>query len=186
MCNHEKGETLRDIPKNGCEGDEVKRDIHYSVISLFTQSPGTFQNYLIDFISILDVVKLDASTICTAQDVKNCILPNAGKALFPLLRKTHCEPFTSINDFLAIFLTGLFGSNDCDCPAECEKVLYSSSHSAAYFPSGHYWDSIFQILNTSANNITKDIKSDLQETIRLDECLIVNFNQLQNMQFAFS
>ena len=133
MCNHEKGETLRDIPKNGCEGDEVKRDIHYSVISLFTQSPGTFQNYLIDFISILHVVKLDASTICTAQDVKNCILPNAGKALFRLLRKTHCEPFTSINDFLAIFLTGLFGSNDCDCPAECEKVLYSSSHSAAYF-----------------------------------------------------
>lgn len=118
--------------------------------------------------------------------MKNCILPNAGKALFRLLRKTHCEPFTSINDFLAIFLTGLFGSNDCDCPAECEKVLYSSSHSAAYFPSGHYWDSIFQILNTSANNITKDIKSYLQETIRLDECLIVNFNQLISVYWEWT
>ena len=36
----------------------------------------------------------------------------------------------------------------------------------------------------SASNITNDIKSDLQEAIRLDEFLIVNFNQLRNMQFA--
>ena len=68
------------------------------------QSPGTFQNYLSNrFYFILHVVKLDASTICTAQDMKNCILPNGGKALFRLSRKIHCEPFTSINDFLAIF-----------------------------------------------------------------------------------
>lgn len=83
-----RGERCVTSQKTAARETKLKRDKHYSVISLFTQSPGTFQNYLINFISILHVVNLDASKICTAQDVKNCILPNAGKALsFSFVKK---------------------------------------------------------------------------------------------------
>ena len=57
--------------------------------------------------------------------------------------------------------------NECDCPVECEKVQYSTSLSTAYFPSAHFWDTVYQLLNMSFND-TKTTKSDVQEAIRLD------------------
>ncbi|KAM7431426.1 hypothetical protein ABFA07_017989 [Porites harrisoni] len=79
-----------------------------------------------------------ASKICSAQEIRDCILPN----------------------------TGLVTSKNCDCPVECEQVLYSSSLSSAFFPSTHYWDSIYQLLNDSSTNKTKVTITEVQEAIR--------------------
>ena len=56
----------------------------------------------------------------------------------------------------------------CHCPEECEKLEYSSSPSSAYFPSFHFWDTVFQLLNISTTNDTETTKSKVQENIRLD------------------
>ena len=58
--------------------------------------------------------------------------------------------------------------DECHCPEECEKVRYSSSLSSAYFPSAHFWDTVFQLLNLSTTNDTETTKAELQENIRLD------------------
>ena len=57
---------------------------------------------------------------------------------------------------------------ECHCPEECEKLKYSSSLSSAYFPSFHFWDTVFQLLNISTTNNTEGTKSKVQESIRLD------------------
>ena len=71
-----------------------------------------------------------------------------------------------VSNVLWQFLTGLVTSKNCDCPVECEQVLYSSSLSSAFFPSTHYWDSIYQLLNDSFTNKTKVTITEVQEAIR--------------------
>jgi len=64
-----------------------------------------------------------------------------------------------------VTVTDGLSPSKCDCPVECEKVKYSTILSAAYFPSAHFWNSIYELLNISVND-TKSTKTRLQEAIR--------------------
>jgi len=89
------------------------------------------------FITLPSGVEFSVSKYCSPEELRDCILPT----------------------------TDGLSPSKCDCPVECEKVKYSTILSAAYFPSAHFWNSIYELLNISVND-TKSTKSRLQEAIR--------------------
>lgn len=67
---------------------------------------------------------------------------------------------------LILFLaTDKLNPGECDCPVQCEKIKYGLQLSSAYFPSPHFWDTVYQLLNESENENTSDT---LQRIIRLE------------------
>lgn len=58
---------------------------------------------------------------------------------------------------------GIFGiseklsAGECDCPVQCERIKYSLQLSSAYFPSEHFWDTVYQLMNESVNENETDM-----------------------------
>ena len=71
-----------------------------------------------------------------------------------------------------IFATDRLSASDCDCPVQCEKIKYGLQLSSAYFPSPHFWGTLYKLFNESNNRAATDT---LQELIRLEVILFKSF-----------
>lgn len=67
------------------------------------------------------------------------------------------------------FATDRLSSSDCDCPVQCEKIKYGLQLSSAYFPSPHFWGTLYKLFNESDNGTATDA---LQKLIRLEIILL--------------
>ncbi|XP_078362062.1 acid-sensing ion channel 3-like isoform X2 [Oculina patagonica] len=92
-----------------------------------------FQKQLMDacncrFLGMPVEGEFNVSNFCNTEEMRNCILPTTDK----------------------------LNPSECNCPVQCEKIKYGLQLSSAYFPSPHFWDTVYQLLNESANETTSD------------------------------
>ncbi|KAJ7374031.1 amiloride-sensitive sodium channel [Desmophyllum pertusum] len=111
----------------------------YSTSTCFMEC---FKKHLMDvcncrFLGLPVGEQFNVTNYCTTKELRECFLPTTAK----------------------------LNPSVCDCPVQCEKIKYDLQLSSAYFPSPHFWDTVYQLLNESdkTDNLTK---SDTQEIIR--------------------